>query len=137
MVKHRRGSASGRARETADRAAFHDSVERALASVPPPFSRALDEVAIVVEDRPSAEQRRSAGLRPGQDLYGLFEGVPRTEWAADWAPFPNKISLFRIALEEDFADEAALEKQIRVTVLHELAHYLGIDDDRLHELGMG
>ena len=137
MVKHRRGSASWRVRETADRAAFHDSVERALESVPQPFSRALGEVAVVVEDRPSAEQRRSAGLRPGQDLYGLFEGVPRTEWAADWAPYPNKISLFRIALEEDFADEAALEKQIRVTVLHELAHYLGIDDDRLHELGMG
>jgi predicted Zn-dependent protease with MMP-like domain len=111
-------------------------VERALALVPQPFARALDEVAIVVEDRPSAEQRRSVGLRPGDDLYGLFEGVPRTEWAADWAPFPNKISLFRIALEEDF-DEDELEGQIRITVLHELAHYLGIDDDRLHELGLG
>jgi predicted Zn-dependent protease with MMP-like domain len=135
MVKQRRGSASGHARETADRAAFHDSVERALAAVPQPFARALDEVAIVVEDRPSAEQRRSVGLRPGDDLYGLFEGIARTEWAADWAPFPNKITLFRIALEEDF-DEDDLEEQIRITVLHELAHYLGIDDQRLHELGV-
>jgi predicted Zn-dependent protease with MMP-like domain len=137
MVKRHRGSASGRARERADREAFHDLVEQALASVPQPFARALDEVAIVVEDRPSPEQRREVGLRPGDDLYGLFEGVARTEWAADWAPFPNKITLFRIALQEDFPDEEALKKQVRVTVLHELAHYLGIDDRRLHELGMG
>ncbi len=136
MVKQDRGRGSSRARDEADRAAFHDSVERALASVPQPFARALDEVAIVVEDHPSAEQRRSVGLRPGDDLYGLFEGVPRTAWAADWAPFPTKITLFRIALEEDF-DGDALERQIRITVLHELAHYLGIDDHRLHELGMG
>lgn len=136
MAKQRRGSVSGRARESADRATFHDLVEEALAYVPQPFSRALDEVAIVVEDRPSAEQRRSVGLRPGDDLYGLFEGVPRTEWAADWAAVPNKITLFRIALEEDFPDEEELKDQVRVTVLHELAHYLGIDDRRLHELGV-
>jgi predicted Zn-dependent protease with MMP-like domain len=137
MVKKRRGSDRGRTLERADREVFHDLVEQALASVPQPFARALDEVAIVVEDRPSPEQRREVGLRPGDDLYGLFEGVARTEWAADWAPFPNKITLFRIALQEDFPDEEALKKQVRVTVLHELAHYLGIDDRRLRELGMG
>ena len=136
MVKQRRGSARIRALERADRGAFHDLVEQALSIVPQPFARALDEVAIVVEDRPSPEQRRSVGMRPGDDLYGLFEGVARTEWAADWAPFPNKITLFRIALEEDFPDEEELKDQVRVTVLHELAHYLGIDDRRLHELGV-
>jgi predicted Zn-dependent protease with MMP-like domain len=65
----------------------------------------------------------------------LYEGVPRTEWAADWASVPNKITLFRIPLEEDFPDVAELENEVRVTVVHELAHHLGIDDDRLTDLG--
>ena len=110
-------------------------MERALDSIPQPFARALDEVVVVVEDEPSAAQRRESGLGPSDDLYGLFEGVPRTEWAADWAMIPNKITLFRLALEEDFLDPAELEDEVRITVLHELGHYLGIDDDRLHELG--
>jgi predicted Zn-dependent protease with MMP-like domain len=114
---------------------FLELVERALDSIPEPFSRALDEVVVVVEDEPSAAQRRDAGLGPHQDLYGLFEGVARTEWAADWAMVPSKITLFRFALEEDFPNPAALERQVRRTVLHELGHYLGIDDDRLHEIG--
>jgi predicted Zn-dependent protease with MMP-like domain len=138
MAKQRRSSSRhpiDRA-GTAERAAFHDLVERALAYVPQPFARALDEVAIVVEDRPSQAQRRSLGLRPDEDLYGLFEGVPRTEWEADWAAFPNKITLFRIALKEDFPDDEEIKEQVRITVLHELAHYLGIDDRRLHELGV-
>jgi len=90
---------------------------------------------VVVEDEPTMAQRHSLALRPQDDLYGLFEGVARTEWAADWAMVPNKITLFRIALEEDFPDPVELEHQVRVTVLHELGHYLGMDDDRLHDLG--
>jgi predicted Zn-dependent protease with MMP-like domain len=115
---------------------FMALVERALDAVPEPFARALDEVAVVAEDEPSPAQRRDAGLGPNQDLYGLFEGVPRTQWAADWAMVPAKITLFRLALEEDFPDPIELEHQVKVTVLHELGHYLGIDDDRLHELGV-
>ena len=114
---------------------FLEIVEIALDSIPAPFSRALDEVVVVVEDEPSPGQRRESGLGPGDDLYGLFEGVPRTEWAADWAMIPNKITLFRFALEEDFPEPAELEREVRATVLHELGHYLGIDDHRLHELG--
>jgi predicted Zn-dependent protease with MMP-like domain len=75
-------------------------------------------------------------LGPQDALYGLYEGVPRTEWAADWATSPNKISLFRLPLEEDFPDPADLEEEVRITVIHELAHHLGIDDDRLDELGV-
>jgi predicted Zn-dependent protease with MMP-like domain len=114
---------------------FQALVEHALDLVPEPFARALDEVAVMVEDEPTATQRREVGLRPHQDLYGLFEGVPRTEWAADWATVPSRITLFRLALQEDFPEPEDLERQVRVTVLHELGHYLGIDDQRLHELG--
>ena len=70
-------------------------------------------------------------------MYGLYEGVPRTDYAADWAASPNRITLFRVPLEEDFPDAIELEAEVRMTVLHELAHHLGIDDHRLDELGAG
>lgn len=112
-------------------------MDRALALIPPPFRRALDEVAIVIEDWPTDEQLDENGLGLDDALYGLYEGVPRTEWGADWAIVPNRISLFRIPLEEDFPEPADLEDEVRRTVIHELAHHLGIDDDRLEELGAG
>lgn len=115
---------------------FEALVERALAQIPPPFDRALREVAVVIEDEPTREQLRENGLGPHETLYGLYEGVPRTEWAADWVAAPNKISLFRIPLEEDFPDPDGLAEEVRITVIHELAHHLGIDDDRLDELGL-
>jgi predicted Zn-dependent protease with MMP-like domain len=62
--------------------------------------------------------------------------VPRTEWGADWVSVPNKISLFRLPLEEDYPDPDDLADEVRITVIHELAHHLGIDDSRLHDLGI-
>lgn len=135
MAKRPRGSARRR-RNSGASSRFDDLVRRALDSIPEPFSRALEEVAIVIEDEPSLEQLREGGLRPDDSLYGLYEGVPRTEWGADWAQVPNKITLFQIPLEEDFPRAADLEREVRVTVVHELAHHLGIDDDRLHDLGL-
>lgn len=145
MPKRRRGSRTGRAtralrarrltRRSADDL-FERVVASVIATIPDPFSRALDEVAIVIEDEPSPQQRRENGLRGDETLYGLYEGVPRIEWGADSVPIPNKISLFRIPLQEDFPDEDDLADEIRITLLHELAHHLGIDDDRLDELGM-
>ncbi len=114
---------------------FERLVDRALAAIPAQFRAALDEVAIVIEDEPSLEQLEENGLDDDETLYGLYEGVPRTEWAADWAIVPNRITLFRLPLEEDFPDPRDLEEEVRVTVVHELAHHLGIDDDRLDELG--
>jgi predicted Zn-dependent protease with MMP-like domain len=135
MAKRQRGSLRAR-RPRPGAGRFEALVSRALEAIPEPFASALDEVAIVIDDAPSPAQRRENGLRPGEDLYGLYEGVPRTEYAADWAFLPNKITLFRIALEEDFPDADELELEVRTTVVHELAHHLGIDDDRLHELGV-
>jgi predicted Zn-dependent protease with MMP-like domain len=135
MAKRPRGSFRGR-RPRRAAAGFEELVERALGSIPEPFARALDEVAIVIDEEPSPTQMRESGLRPGDGLYGLYEGVPRTEWGADWAFVPNKITLFRRSLEEDFPSAAELEHEVRVTVVHELAHHMGIDDDRLEELGL-
>jgi predicted Zn-dependent protease with MMP-like domain len=141
MVKRRRGSRTAySARALRPRPArhrpFEELVERALAGIPMPFAAALDEVAVVIEDAPTRAQLRANELPDDEWLYGLYEGVPRTEWGADWAAAPNKISLFRFPLESDFADPDELEDEVRITVIHELAHHLGIDDDRLHELGV-
>jgi len=101
-----------------------------------PFAAALDEVAIVIDDEPSAEQLQDSELERDEALYGLYEGVARTEYAADWITVPNRITLFRLPLEQDFPDPDELADEVRITVIHELAHHLGIDDDRLHALGV-
>ncbi|MCI0347415.1 MAG: metallopeptidase family protein [Chloroflexi bacterium] len=134
MPKRRRGSA--RLRRSSG-SSFERLVDRALAGIPSPFREHLREVAIVIEDEPSAEQLRENGLEGDDALYGLYEGVPRTEWGADLAIVANKISLFRLPLEEDFPEPDDLADEVRATVIHELAHHLGIDDDRLDELGLG
>ena len=138
MAKRRRGSRAARPhRARPDRhRPFEELVDRALAGIPMPFAAALDEVAVVIEEMPTAQQLRENDLPEDEWLYGLYEGVPRTEWGADWAAMPNKISLFRYPLEADFADPEDLEEEVRITVIHELAHHLGIDDERLHELGV-
>ena len=139
MAKRRRGARS--ANRHAPRASRHDRFEalvgRALRRIPPPFSEALAEVAIVIEDEPTDDQLAENGLDPDDTLYGLYEGVPRTEYGADWVAAPNKISIFRLPLEEDFPDPEDLADEVRITVIHELAHHLGIDDDRLDDLGAG
>ena len=136
MPKHRRGSRSAPRRPVGGHVPFERLVDRALAGIPEPFRSALDEVAIVIDDEPSPEQRRENDLPDGEMLYGLYEGVPRTEYAADWAALPNRITLFRLPLEEDFARPDDLAEEVRITVIHELAHHIGIDDDRLDELGV-
>jgi predicted Zn-dependent protease with MMP-like domain len=136
MPKHRRGSRSAAGRPLDRHAPFERLVARALAGIPAPFREALAEVAIVVDDEPTPQQRRENDLADDDMLYGLYEGVPRTEYGADWSGVPNRITLFRLPLEEDFADPAELADEVRITVIHELAHHLGIDDDRLDELGI-
>lgn len=134
MVKRRRGSQTARPRSR--HRPFDELVALALDAIPEPFSTALDDVAIVIADEPTADQRRENEIAPDETLYGLYEGVPRTEWGADWTAIPNRITLFRLPLEEDFADPDHLADEVWLTVVHELAHHLGIDDDRLHELGI-
>jgi predicted Zn-dependent protease with MMP-like domain len=105
---------------------FDAEVRAALDSLPPRIARALDNVAVVIEDENPADP----------DLLGLYEGVPLPERGQGYAgQLPDRITIYRIPLEESFEDPAELREEIRVTVLHELAHYFGIDEDRLEELG--
>ena len=134
MPKRRRGSRH--AARIRSHVSFDRLVDRALAAIPSPFREHLAEVAIVIDDEPSPDQLRSNGMDPDESMYGIYEGVPITEYGADWVAMPNRITLFRLPLEEDFPDPDDLAEEVRITVIHELAHHLGIDDDRLGELGI-
>ncbi len=100
------------------------------------LEEALDQVPILVQDEPDARQRGELD-DGGHELLGLYEGVPLTEWAADHALVPPRITLFRRAIEDLSPSPAAQREEIRRTVLHEIAHHLGYSDERLHELGLG
>ena len=136
MAKRRRGARTARPRLRFHRP-FEELVGIALDAIPEPFAAALDEVAIVVADEPSDEQRRENEIGPDETLYGLYEGVPLDEWGGAYLPVPTRIILFRLPLEADFPDPDDLADEVRITILHELAHHLGIEDeDRLHHLGI-
>ena len=108
---------------------FEEHVRAALDSLPAELQKAMSNVEIVVEDENSEEP----------DLYGLYLGIPLTERDEGYAGvLPDKIEIYRIPLEEEFGDDpAVLEDEIRITVVHEIAHHFGIDEDRLSELGWG
>ena len=120
-------------RETLD---FYKLVERALEGLPPELSELLDNVAIVVDEWPDYSTPLVTE-DTADTLYGLYEGVPLTERGAGYyGMLPDKITIFRGPLEHDFR-RAELEEQIRITVVHEIAHHFGIDENRLEELGWG
>jgi len=119
-----------------ERARFVTLVRRALRDIPPPFKEHLRQVDIVVKRRPSRDDLRAAELPPGESMYGFYRGVPLTERGGGYnLVAPDVIYVYQQPLEEDFPREAELMAEIRTTVLHEIAHFFGIDDDRLDELG--
>jgi predicted Zn-dependent protease with MMP-like domain len=104
---------------------FEDHVRAALDELPPHIAAALDNVAVVVEDENPEDP----------DLFGLYHGIPLPERGDVSGQLPDKISIYRLPLEESFPDPDELEDEIRITVLHELAHYFGLDEDKIGELG--
>jgi predicted Zn-dependent protease with MMP-like domain len=108
---------------------FGAMVARAIERIPPPFADQLDSVAIVTEDEPRPDQQR-----PGVLLFGLYEGVPRTAWGASNAPVPCRITVYRLAHERVYADPAARARAVESTILHEVAHHLGIDETRIRRI---
>jgi predicted Zn-dependent protease with MMP-like domain len=100
---------------------FDDHVKAALDSLPPHLAGALDNVAVVVEDEHSDDP----------DLFGLYEGIPLPERGDMAGSLPDRITIFRLPLEDEFADPEDLQREIRITVLHELGHYFGLDEDEL------
>jgi predicted Zn-dependent protease with MMP-like domain len=117
-----------------DRAGFEALVVEALDSLPESIARHLTNIEVCVEARPRREHRLATGIKPWQTLYGLYEGVPLTERGSVAPLLPDLITLFQVPLERDFPSRAELREQVRRTVLHEIAHFFGISDERLHEL---
>ena len=97
----------------------------ALDELPPNLASALTNVAVIVEDENPEDP----------DLLGLYHGVPLPERGDMAGMPPDTISIYRIPLEDSFPDPEELREEIRITVLHELAHYFGLDENRLAELG--
>ena len=110
---------------------FDSVIDDVLERLPAPFRDQLGSVAIVVEDEATPDQL--ASVRAG-DLFGLYQGVPRTRWGVDNVPIPSKITLFRGPLTRANPGRDRLTAAVEDTLLHEIAHHLGIDDDRLREL---
>lgn len=115
-------------------AAVELGIEEGLHALPRAFAERLGSVAIVVEDEPTVAQLASAGA---QGLYGLYQGVPRTAFAADGMPIPSKITLFRGPLARSHPDPDDLRAAVIDTLHHEIAHHFGISDQRLRELRRG
>lgn len=110
-----------------DRQRFDQLVDEALAGLPDWIVERLDNVVVVVEeDAPEDDP----------DLLGLYEGIPLTERGQDYfGVLPDRIRLFRAVIEDEAADEDDVRRVVQETVVHEVAHFFGISDERLHELG--
>jgi predicted Zn-dependent protease with MMP-like domain len=111
-----------------DRADFEALVEQALDEIPDDIAREVHNLVVLVEDEPPADE---------PDLLGLYDGVSLTERGADHGGLPDRITVFRGPLLEMCATREELVREIRITVVHEIAHHFGIDDDRLRDLGYG
>lgn len=121
-----------------EREHFRELVREALGELPPALLARVQNVEIVIEWRPTAHDRKQAGLEGGGTLLGLYHGVPLPDRGENYNLVPpDKISIYQEPIESICADDAEVREQVRTTVLHELGHYFGIDDERLHELGMG
>lgn len=117
-----------------DEGAFEQLVKEAVASVPAEFQPYMENIEIIIQDYPTEEQLQSVGLSPPHTLLGLYHGVPLTERGISNPLLPDQITLFRGPLLERYGADEQLRKQVRRTVLHEIAHFFGITDHRLHEL---
>ena len=107
---------------------FEELVGEALDTIPPELTRAMDNVVVLVDDR-NADDRQ---------LLGLYEGVALTERTSDYGGvLPDRITVYREAILDMCSDEDDVVHEVAVTVVHEVAHHFGVDEDTLHRLGWG
>ena len=115
---------------------FAAMVSRAIEALPDRWRRTIDhDVPVQVAPRPPAQMLAELGMEPDELLLGLYEGIPATELAEEVERVPDRIWLFKENLEDASEDEADLVEQIRITLLHELGHHFGLDEDDLARLG--
>jgi predicted Zn-dependent protease with MMP-like domain len=115
---------------------FEAVVAEAIDAIPEEFHRHLENVAVVVEDEPHPDLLRHLGLDPRRDtLFGLFQGVPLPGRPWDWTGLPDRITIFGGPLRRACATRRELKHQVRTTVVHEVAHFFGLDERRIRRLG--
>lgn len=114
---------------------FESIVTNAIAKVPQPYADKIDDIAFFIEDEPSLDQRQALGLRPCQSLFGLYEGVPLTERRGGYAlTLPDRITIFKLTHEQYATSLDEINKQVINTVWHEVAHYFGLNHDKIYAL---
>lgn len=121
-----------------DRERFQELVTRAANGLPPEFRDKLENVDVVIEDWPSQSQLAEAGLRRGEDLLGLYEGVPQTMRGRRYGLVtPDKITIFQRPIEARCRYDVDITEEVKRVVLHEIAHHFGIGDARLRQIEKG
>ena len=117
---------------------FEQIVIDAVAGMPAEFKEMLENIDICIQDWPSSKQLKSVGLHDKHDLLGLYEGTPRTHRDQNYnLVLPDKITIFQKPLEAQCPSTKVLKEEIVRTVKHEIAHYFGLDDERLDEIENG
>jgi predicted Zn-dependent protease with MMP-like domain len=120
------------------KAKFAELVEQALAELPEPFAGHLETLRVEIRDRPTRRQLKSVGLDEDELLLGLYVGIPQTERSVTHsATMPDVIYVFQEDVELVSESEDDLVREVRVTVLHEIGHHFGLDEDDLDRLGYG
>ncbi|MCX8111042.1 MAG: metallopeptidase family protein [Syntrophorhabdaceae bacterium] len=117
---------------------FDSIVEEAIGAIPEEIRQHLKNLVISVKRRPSRSMLKEAGIQKGYTLLGLFQGVPLTQRSYIYPPlYPDKIFLFQEPLEDFCETREELARQIEITLVHEIAHFIGMSEERLRDLGYG
>jgi len=113
---------------------FEEFLKKAIDNIPPPYDKHLQNVAFIMEDDPTPEQRQKLRLYPNETLFGLYEGVPLPQRNGTLKLLPDIITIFKNPLRAASRNDKELEYNIGHTVWHEVAHYYGLNHQRIHEL---
>ncbi len=117
---------------------FEQLIEQSLERIPLSFRDAMENLAIVVDDWPQRQMMEQMLGDPDAYIYGLFEGTPLNErHVEDSGDLPAVIHIYQAALEADFPDTEQLHQQITITLIHEIAHFMGLEEDEIDALGYG
>jgi predicted Zn-dependent protease with MMP-like domain len=114
-----------------DEEQFEKLVGEALDSLPDEFAKKLDNVSVTVQDFPTPFQLRKTGLPPWGLLFGLYEGIPQTKRGNYSGVLPDKITIFKNAIERVAHTDEEIKAQVRQTVIHEIGHHFGLSDEEL------
>ena len=112
---------------------FEKIVAKGIDAIPEKFLEKLSNVAIVIEDNPTAEQKKKLNIGNDWTLFGLYEGVPQPGRGVHYNSLPDKITIFQKPIEEEADSEEEMKEIVKNTVWHEIAHHFGMSEDRVHQ----